>query len=454
MQHTNINDFQAAKIFSKETFILNQIKNKEILDIGCVDDSLNIFKNHNKQWLHNKIINQAKYVLGIDILDREIEELRTYGFNVQVGDATKFISNKKFDTIVCGDIIEHLTNPGELFSRCAENLKENGEIIICTPNPQAATRFMNIFFDKSTPIHTAHTMWFDPQTLVQLAERYGFELKYFSWLTTDYPCKTQRRFWKYFANFLTEKLVKHNHRFATDFGMTFCKKNPNISPRFSVIIPTYNRSDMVINTIKDFLQQDYINEFEILIIDNNSQKQHTNTILDFLKKLKTNIPIRLISEPRQGLVYSRHTGAAFASYEYLFFCDDDGRYDKNCLSSIAEVYRDSSGVQAVGTKIIIEWDKQPSLIAQKNESLLGKLDYGKTFSSQCFYINGGSFSIKKDLLYFIKGFNPGQINDYLIGNCETGLCQKLFSIFAGIGFTDKTVMRHQQYIHKMDQFLI
>lgn len=448
MQITAIDKFQFASVVSKDDFILSRIRNKKVLDIGCVNGSMDIFENHHSQWLHGKIKDTASFVLGIDILEEEVRTLQQKGFNIQVADATKFTSNEKYDTIVCGDIIEHLANPGDLLACCSQNMKEDGELIICTPNPFASTRFMNIFCDGSTPVHTEHTMWFDPQTLIQLANRYGFELKYFSWLTTDYPCLTTHRYFKWLANKFSKFAVCKNHRFATDFGMIFCKKNNGTVPKFSVIIPTYNRPDMVINTISDMLNQVYNQAYEIIIIDNNSIKENQNILLHFLQHLETSIPIQMIVEHRRGLVFARHTGAVYAQYDHLFFCDDDGRYEPNCLSALAEVYCCSPSTQAVGTKIEIEWDEKPQAIAKEHEYELGKIDYEKTFSSQCIYINGGSFSIKKDLLYRVKGFNPGQLGKYIYGNSETGLCEKLFSLFVSIGFTDKTTMRHVQFSQK------
>lgn len=205
---------------------------------------------------------------------------------------------------------------------------------------------------------------------------------------------------------------------------------------------------MVINTISDMLNQAYNQAYEIIIIDNNSTKENQNILLHFLQNLETSIPIQMIVEPRRGLVFARHTGTAYAQYDHLFFCDDDGRYEPNCLSALAEVYCCSPSTQAVGTKIEIEWDENPRAIAKEHEHELGKIDYGKTFSSQCIYINGGSFSIKKHLLYRVNGFNPGQLGKYIYGNSETGLCEKLFSLFVSIGFTNKTTMKHIQFSQK------
>lgn len=146
MKNTVISTIKFDEIIPKDNFIINRIKGKTVLDIGCVDGSLDIFMNYHDQWLHEKIKNNASEVLGIDILEDEVKALQQKGFNIKIGDATNFISEKKYDRIVCGDIIEHLANPGDLLACCFKNMKDDGELIICTPNPFAATRFMNLFF--------------------------------------------------------------------------------------------------------------------------------------------------------------------------------------------------------------------------------------------------------------------------------------------------------------------
>ena len=42
--------------------------------------------------------------------------------------------NKKFDTIIAGDIIEHLDNPKNFIKFCFEHLNTNGRFILTTPN--------------------------------------------------------------------------------------------------------------------------------------------------------------------------------------------------------------------------------------------------------------------------------------------------------------------------------
>ena len=55
-------------------------------------------------------------------------------------------------------------------------------------------------------------------------------------------------------------------------------------PFFSVIIPTYNQSDLLLRCIKSVLGQSFKN-FEIIIIDNNSSDNTGKIIRPFKNKI-------------------------------------------------------------------------------------------------------------------------------------------------------------------------
>ena len=89
------------------------------------------------------------------------------------------------------------------------------------------------------------------------------------------------------------------------------------NPFFSIIIPTYNRSRIIENTILSVLNQTF-NDFEILIIDDGS----TDNTFDIINK---------INDPRINYHYQRNSersiarnnGAKKANGKYYIFLDSD-----------------------------------------------------------------------------------------------------------------------------------
>jgi len=148
-----------------------------VLDIGCVQHDLEsqTWKQPpDYEWLHADIARKCERVIGMDLLEEDVNKMNKHGYNAIVGDAESFSINNEFDKIVAGELIEHLSNPGMFLKQSVNHLADDGSIIISTPNP---VNIENVLwhirgkeFDK---VNSEHTAWFDPVTLSELASRYG-----------------------------------------------------------------------------------------------------------------------------------------------------------------------------------------------------------------------------------------------------------------------------------------
>lgn len=143
-----------------------------ILDIGCVQHSLERIKSDS--WLHGVLCNQFNDVVGMDILEEEIQELSDMGYNVVHGDAENFKLDKKFDTIVAGELIEHLANPGNFLECCAQHLKDNGKLVLTTPNPYWIEYTIRRAFNR-LDVNPEHTALYDEVVITQLLDRYDLK---------------------------------------------------------------------------------------------------------------------------------------------------------------------------------------------------------------------------------------------------------------------------------------
>lgn len=158
--------------------ILNEIKPTDrVLDVGCVDEDLR-YSFGRGIWLHEFLRKRAASVIGVDIIKSEIKKLRDMGYSVIYADAETMQLGQKFDIIVAGELIEHLSNPGAFLDRAFEHLEEEGKLILTTPYPWSFVCFVGAILAK-VPINKEHTCWFDSATLSQLLNRHGFSLDRF-----------------------------------------------------------------------------------------------------------------------------------------------------------------------------------------------------------------------------------------------------------------------------------
>lgn len=84
----------------------------------------------------------------------------------------------------------------------------------------------------------------------------------------------------------------------------------------SVIIPTYNRKDIVLDAIQSVVRQT-IKDFEIIVVDDGS----TDGTVEYLQSL--HLPINLISKENGGVSSARNLGIKNARGKYIAFLDSD-----------------------------------------------------------------------------------------------------------------------------------
>lgn len=120
-------------------------------------------------------------------------------------------------------------------------------------------------------------------------------------------------------------------------------------PAISVAIPTYNREEVLVNTIKDVLLRQTFKDFELLVID-QSAKHNTQTE-KFLKSVD-DPRFRYFRTTPPSLTAARNFALDVARAPYILFLDDDVILDKNLLSIILKTFRERPNISAVAGRIM------------------------------------------------------------------------------------------------------
>jgi len=152
-----------------------------VLDVGCVDsrpsrDSTTDRIERKPNLLHRRICEVNPQTLGVDIDPQGVQTLNQMGFKTVVGDVQTMDLGRSFDTIVAGEIIEHLENPGLFLRNMLKHLSPGGVLIISTPNPFYQGQAWKIWRYGRPMVHEDHTHWQDPRTLTHLMSRAGLEV--------------------------------------------------------------------------------------------------------------------------------------------------------------------------------------------------------------------------------------------------------------------------------------
>lgn len=122
-----------------------------------------------------------------------------------------------------------------------------------------------------------------------------------------------------------------------------------MQPFVSIVIPTLNREEVLCNTIRFLLAQQYPN-YEIIIVDQS--KKHTPATEDFLTQHQKDLSYHRITTV--GTSHAKNYGATQAKGEILFFCDDDiVPHNDHLITKHVENYTDPT-VGGIGGRVIVK----------------------------------------------------------------------------------------------------
>lgn len=157
----------------------------EILDVGC-----------SAGYLGEYLRAQGHHVTGIDITPEAIEKAAEFlneAYCMKVEDYFASHPERKFDVVIFGDVLEHVTNAEEVLRLTANALKPRGRVVASIPNVgHLAVRAMLLegrweYADLGL-LDRDHVRFFTRKTIEQLFHDSGFDA--IDMRTTNLPVET------------------------------------------------------------------------------------------------------------------------------------------------------------------------------------------------------------------------------------------------------------------------
>lgn len=197
------------------------------------------------------------------------------------------------------------------------------------------------------------------------------------------------------------------------------------SPRFTVIVPTFNRLDLLKETISSIKKQTY-NNFEVIVVDDGSTDGTPAWLVE-------NEPhVRLIQQTHRGPGAARNLGARSAMGSYLAFLDSDDLWLPWTLQTYHQLILERKNPAfVVGRQYVFSNPNRDSvdLLADEKVDSLFFLDYLASCDEWRWW-GASSFVIRKDVFQKSHGFS--ELNVYaedadlaLRLGIETGFVQVL-----------------------------
>ena len=115
-----------------------------------------------------------------------------------------------------------------------------------------------------------------------------------------------------------------------------------MEPRFSVIVPLYNKAPYVRHALESIAAQTF-RDYEVIVVDDGSTDNSLALVKEFVERIDDRyIDDRwtIITQPNAGVAAARNNGVAKSKGEYVCFLDADDWWEANFLEEMDRRIKD------------------------------------------------------------------------------------------------------------------
>jgi glycosyltransferase involved in cell wall biosynthesis len=221
-----------------------------------------------------------------------------------------------------------------------------------------------------------------------------------------------------------------------------------MNPVLSLVICTYNREDILADTLYAVTHLNASKEdFELILVNNNSP-DHTDEICKQFMVEHPEIHIKYAIEYNQGHSYARNRGIQESEGKIVSFIDDDAFVHPDYVKHIIQFFEQHPQAQVAGGRIIPEYEgATPSWMSPFLLPLVAALDMGdhvRKFSRNKYPI-GANIIFRKEVFEEFGLFNPelGRIGTGLAGGDEKDMVFRVRAIRDEVYYIPDVIVYHQ-----------
>jgi SAM-dependent methyltransferase len=153
---------------------------KRVAHVGFVDANLTPGKQSRGTWLHGRLGEVARELVGLDVSAAGVQAARDAGYEAytvdcQDPDAVDGLRLAPAELVVAGEVLEHLDAPGRFLDAIRSLLAPGGRLVLTTPNALRLTNVLGALLGREF-VSPEHLAWQSPQTIRALLERHGYDV--------------------------------------------------------------------------------------------------------------------------------------------------------------------------------------------------------------------------------------------------------------------------------------
>ena len=110
-----------------------------------------------------------------------------------------------------------------------------------------------------------------------------------------------------------------------------------MQPRFSVIVPLYNKAPYVRHALESVVAQTF-RDFEVIVVDDGSTDNSLAVVKEFVERIDDRWTI--LSQVNAGVAVARNNGVVASKGEYICFLDADDWWEKDMLEEMDKLIKE------------------------------------------------------------------------------------------------------------------
>lgn len=217
----------------------------------------------------------------------------------------------------------------------------------------------------------------------------------------------------------------------------------------SIVIPTYQRRDVVVRTLTALAAATATEPCEVIVVVDGS----TDGTAEAARNVPMPFPLTVIEQPNSGAAAARNRGAAAARGEFLLFLDDDMAPDPQLLVEHSKALH--AGADAVVGSVPLHPETPPTLLtpgvqrwAKQRHDRLSRTGGQLTLAD----LLTGQLSVRRTAFLDIGGFDTSFTAGGTFGAEDTDFLHRLLASGVEVRFAHEAVS-HQWYVVTPEQNL-
>lgn len=215
----------------------------------------------------------------------------------------------------------------------------------------------------------------------------------------------------------------------------------------SIVISTYNNATSLIRTLESVAKQDAEQSLWECVVVNNASTDDTNARVKEFINAHSNINLRLVEEPAQGLSHARNKGIAESKGDIIAFIDDDETINEGFVTAYIDLFRNHGAFAAAGALEVRYDSKRPSWMSHYTEKMIANpLHLGNKITTIASSVTptGGNMAFNREIFNLYGGFDTefGRRGEQLLGGEENDVFERIRNLGERVYYTPYAIAYH------------